>query len=174
MATYTVIPVLHNTNSSQRVAEVARIAYGLGYKTLVLSRVYGPAAQVGIPEAQKLALRHNCNLIVLSDLPEVVELLRPNVILVAVPGKYGGRELSEVLKELEGKTSGGEASRIAVVFGGAEPGLSQKEMKTGELVHPDGVEEDIGSTGVAAVTLYLVARWLSLLRTRGATTREGV
>jgi SpoU rRNA methylase family enzyme len=150
------IPVLHNTNSSQRVADTARIAFGLGYKTLVISKAVGPAAQIGLPEAQKLAIRYNANIIFLSDLSEVIELLQPDVTLVVVPGKYGGANLSETLSKLSQRLS--EIKKVLLVFGGSEPGLTQKEMKLGEVVHPDGVIEDIGTVGTVAITLYAVSQ----------------
>ncbi|MCC6002996.1 MAG: RecB-family nuclease [Thermofilum sp.] len=150
------IPVLHNTNSSQRVAETARIAFGLGYKTLVISKAVGPAAQIGLPEAQKLALRYNANVIFLADLPEVLDLLQPEITLVVVPGKYGGVKLSEALARIFPSLK--DRKKILLVFGGSEPGLTQREMKIGETVHPDGITEDIGAVGVVAVTLYTLMR----------------
>jgi len=150
------IPVLHNTNSSQRVAETARITFGLGYKSLVISKATGPAAQIGLPEAQKLALRYNANIIFLSDLSEVIELLQPDLTLIVVPGKYGGINLSEALNKILPKIA--DMRKVLLIFGGSEPGLTQKEMKMGETVHPDGVIEDVGTLGTVAITLYIVAQ----------------
>ncbi|MEZ0345025.1 MAG: RecB-family nuclease [Infirmifilum sp.] len=154
MGNFTVIPVLHNTSSAQRLAEVARTVYGLGFNHFIVTKAVGSAAQVGVPEAQKLAYKSGKNLLVLADLPEAVELLQPKKVLLVMPGKYGGRRLQDTLAELEKDTT--ENNKVFIVFGGAEPGLSQRELRLGEVVSPEGIEEDIGTVALAAITLYKI------------------
>lgn len=150
----TIIPVLHNTQSSQRLAEVARTVYGLGFSHFIVTKAVGSAAQVGVPEAQKLAYKFSRNLLVLADLADAIELLEPKKILLFLPGKYGGRRLEEVWAEVEKEVK--EGDRVFLVFGGSEPGLSQKELKLGEMVSPEGVEEDIGTVALVAISLFKV------------------
>lgn len=143
-----VIPLLHNVYSQQRVIEVAKVAYGLGYRVFVVTKASGSAAQVGIPEAQKLALKLDRALIYLPDLPDAIELLKPEKVFLVLTRKYAPTPISEAVKDVSGK--------MLVVFGGAEPGLSKKELELGVAVHPDGIVEDVGSTGLAAISLYLL------------------
>ncbi|MGB9709825.1 RecB-family nuclease [Infirmifilum uzonense] len=149
-----IIPVLHNTQSSQRLAEVARTVYGLGFNYLIVTKAVGSAAQVGVPEAQKLAYKFGRNLLVLADLSEAIELLQPRKVLLVMPGKYGGRGLHEALAEAAKELR--EGDKVFLVFGGVEPGLSQRELKLGEMVSPEGVEEDIGTVALVAISLYRV------------------
>jgi len=143
-----IIPLLHNVYSQQRVVEVAKAAYGLGYGVFVVTKASGSAAQAGVPEAQKLALKLDKAFIYLPDLPDAVEVLKPDSVLLVLTRKYAPTPISEAVKNCTGK--------VVVVFGGAEPGLSKKELELGQAVHPDGVVEDVGSTGLAAISLYIL------------------
>ncbi|HDO20912.1 MAG: RecB-family nuclease [archaeon GB-1845-036] len=142
------IVVLHNVHSMQRVIEFAKICYGLGYYTLVISRPIGTAAQVGVPEAQKVAFKMKGRLIVLPDLKDAIELLKPEKIILFAPKPYGKRRFNA--EEIADQILKGV--RVMVVFGGLEPGLSGRELSMGESVYLDVGE--IGAVGLAAVTLY--------------------
>jgi len=140
------IAVLHNVFSPQRVVEAARIVYGLGYDVLVVTKASGSAAQLGVPEAQKIALRENKTLIYLPDLPDAVDLLKPSHVLLVVPPRFSAKELLKALGDLQG--------RVLIVFGGAEPGLTKRELEMGLPVHIEGLE-DIGVVGTMAIALFL-------------------
>ncbi|MEM0042692.1 MAG: RecB-family nuclease [Thermofilaceae archaeon] len=143
-----VLPVLHNAYSQQRVVEAARVVYGLGYHVFIVTKASGSAAQAGVPEAQKLALKMGRTFMCLPDLPDAIEVLKPNMVLLFVPKKYAQKPLSEVVNTAAG--------RLLAVFGGSDPGLSKKELEMGIAVYPDGIEEDVGSTGMVAIALYLL------------------
>ncbi len=155
MSDIVVIPVLHNVVSAQKVVEAAKIVYGLGFKTFIISKASGSAAQSGVPEAQKIALKLGLNLVFLSDLEDVIDVVNPDIVLTVMPKKYGGEALTKVWES----TVGG-AKRVLVIFGGSEPGLSMREMKMGKLVYPDDIEEDIGAIGLVAISLYLIKRFI--------------
>ncbi|RLE99487.1 MAG: recombinase RecB [Thermoprotei archaeon] len=143
-----VIPVLHNVFSPQKVLEAARIAYGLGYRMFVVTKASGSAAQAGVPEAQKLAIKLGRSFACLPDLPDALEVLKPARVLLVVPKKFGREPLLREAMCAEG--------RLLVVFGGADPGLSRRELEVGMPVFIDGVEGDIGSLGLVAIALYLL------------------
>jgi len=151
-----VLVVLHNVYSVQRVVELARVAYGLGFSTLVVSRAQGAAAQSGVPEAQKLALKKGRNLFYVADLPDVLELFKPDLALMFVPREYAERafDAGEVARAVA------EGRRVALVFGGSEPGLSRRELDMGVAVYLEGADDDLGAVGTAAIALYLVRREL--------------
>lgn len=142
-----VIVVLHNVYSSQRVVEAARLVYGLGFDTFVVTKASGSAAQSGVPDAQKYALRRGANFVYLRDLRDAIDILKPGAVLTVSEGKYGGRPLSEAWKDVA------NVDRLMIVFGGAEPGLSLQEYEMGIHVYPEGVEEDVGAVGLMAITL---------------------
>ena len=146
--------VLHNVYSVQRVVELAKVVYGLGFNTLIVSRAHGAAAQSGVPEAQKIALRKSKNFFYVSDLADVIEIFNPALLLLFVPKDYA-EEKFDVVRVVSLLRKG---EVIALVFGGAEPGLSKKELEMGKPTYIEGVEEDIGSTGLAAIALYMLRR----------------
>ncbi len=139
------IVVMHNVNSSNRCTEFVRIAIGLGYRTIVISQAQGSAAQKGIPNAQKLAYRAGVNFLFLNGLQDIVDLFSPEALVLVAPPPYGDKQLDEEFVEsLKGK-------KVAIVFGGSDPGLSRKDLDMGETVQlPVG---DIGSIGTIAIGL---------------------
>jgi len=145
-----ILPVLHNVFSQQRVVEAARVVYGLGFHTFIVTKASGSAAQVGVPEAQKIALKMGRAFIYLPDLPDALEVLRPDKVLLFVPKKYAQVPLAEAIRDARG--------RVLTVFGGADPGLSKRELELGVAVYPEGVLDDIGSTGLLAIGLYQLAQ----------------
>lgn len=152
-----VIPVLHNVFSVEIVKQFAKICYGLGFKTVVVSKPSGAAAQAGIPEAQKLALKKGKVLVVLGGIEDVIELFKPLLTIFITPKKYAKDQFDaeRIVSELEN-------GPVAIIFGGSEPGVSAKEMELGVPMHIN-VEDDLGPLGFASITLHAI--W-SLSKTR--------
>jgi len=148
-----IVPVLHNVYSNQKVIEAARLVYGLGYKTFVITKASGTAAQSGVPEAHRLALKEGRNIIYLSDIDDAIELLDPQEVYLVVAPPYASNELDP--SEIANKAREG---RVLLIFGGSEPGLTRKELERGKAIYPPGIEKSIGTTGLMAITLYLIKR----------------
>jgi len=148
--------VLHNVYSVQKVVELAKVVYGLGFNTLVVSKAHGAAAQSGVPEAQKLALKKSKNFFFVSDLADVIEIFNPALLLLFVPKEYAQNKFDAV--QVAGSLKRGDI--VALIFGGADPGLSKRELELGVATYIEGVGEDIGSTGLAAIALYLLKQAL--------------
>jgi len=146
-----IIVALHNVHSVQRVIEMAKICYGLGISTLVISKAVGTAAQTGVPEAQKIAMRMGKKLIFVPDIQDVIDLLKPDEILLFAPKPYGREPFNP--KEVAEKALMGQL--MLLVFGGLEPGLSSRELSLGRAVYVE-TQSPIGSIGTAAIALYLV------------------
>ncbi|MCE4628340.1 MAG: RecB-family nuclease [Desulfurococcales archaeon] len=144
------VPVLHNVSSVQRVVDAARIAYSLGYETLVITKPYGGAAQSGVPEAMRIALRQGKRLVVLPDLGDAVELLRPDDVIL-VTRDYAEESLDPLSPPpLKGLT-------LLVVSGG-EPEFSAQEARLGRRVYLEGAPGKIGATGELSIILYSYRR----------------
>lgn len=71
-----------------------------------------------------------------------------------MPKKYGSKPLSNIITELRGK--------VLVIIGGTEPGLSSRELSKGLAVFPEGIDEDIGTVGLMAITLYILRKYTTL------------
>ncbi len=142
-----VIPVIHNVSSVQRVVDMARLAYSLDYDVLVVTKAYGGAAQSGVPEAMRLALREGKSLITLPDLEDAVGLLNPDKTLL-VTRDYQARPIDPL-------DPPGVEGRVLIVFPGGEPDFTASEARLGEPVYPLGVPRGrMGAVAEAAVILY--------------------
>jgi len=142
-----IIPVLHNVTSPHRVVEFVTLAASLGFKNIVISKPSGSAAQMGVPQAFKAAIQLKANLIVLSDLSEIKELLAIERMYFVLSPRYAEKKLVE--EEFP------PSKDIAVIFGGMEPGITVREAEMGIKTHV-GVPATIGPVALAAITLYLI------------------
>jgi SpoU rRNA methylase family enzyme len=140
------IPVVHNVSSVQRLVDVARLVYGFDIGLLVASKVYGAAAQSGIPEVMRLAFKSNKSFLVLPDIGDVLELLKPDVTLI-VTFDYAG----ELIDPFNPPVYNG---RVLVVFNGGEPDFSAGEVRFGKPIYIKGVPRRIGVVAEASIILY--------------------
>ncbi|MCE4598756.1 MAG: RecB-family nuclease [Desulfurococcales archaeon] len=140
------IPVLHNVSSVQRLADMAKLVYAFGIDTLVVSKAYGGAAQSGIPEAYRIALKHDKRLIVLPDLNDVVDLLKPDDILIIT--------YSHARERIDPINPPVYNGRITIIFNGSEPDFSASEASIGKPIYFAGIKHRLGALGEAALILY--------------------
>ncbi len=127
-----IFPVFHGVQSAQRLIEAARACYSIGYKAFIASRVLGAAAQQGIPELHRIAYKMQRNLLIMKDLPDVVELLSPKALYLAVPPESGIAAEPLPLEDIKTAVTQGEA--VAIAFSGGEPGFSRRELELGKPV----------------------------------------
>ncbi len=156
-----VIPVIHNVSSVQRVVDMARLVYSLGLGTLVVTKAYGGAAQSGVPEAYRIALKEGGRLIVLPDLEDAVELLSPDRVVIVSHDYARDRLPPEKIVDIIDNRG-----RILLVFSGAEPDFSAREAGLGDPVYLEGVPGRLGALAEAAIILYA-------LRNRGEGEEDG-
>ncbi len=141
-----IIPVIHDVSSAQRLIDMARTVYALGADVLVATRVYGAAAQNGVPEATRIALRLGKSFVALPELRDAVELFSPETIVV-ISSEYGEKMSVESIRGLaKGKTM--------VVFGGSDPGISRQDIAVGRAVYFEGVSGRLSPVAEAALILY--------------------
>ncbi len=145
-----VIPVLHNTSSVQRLLDFARLVAGLGLGELVVTKAYGAAAQHGLGELGRLAYKNNMNLVILPDLGDAIDLLKPENVLIVT--RRGEPEAFDPLAppHLEG--------RILVAFNGGDPDFGEAEIGMGKPIYPPGVQGRLGPAAEAALVLYPLLR----------------
>ncbi len=138
--------MIHNVSSVQRVVDMARLVYSLGIKELVISKAYGAAAQHGIPEASRLALKAGKSLIVLPDLHDAIDLLGPNEVII-ISFEHGERDLDK-LRNLNRDKS------VLIAFNGGEPDFSPDEAKLGKSIYIPGATSRLGPIAEAGIVLY--------------------
>ena len=144
--------VLHNVHSASKTIETAQVVYGLGFSNFVVSKAEGSAAQAGVPDANRLAMKMKQNFMVLPDLKDVLEVLNiEQPLLITSPVLTKDRldlnQLSEWAKSGE---------RIAIMLSGSTSSFSRKEMDLGECRSLDA-KVDIGPAGTAAIILYAIS-----------------
>ena len=141
--------VLHNVHSASKTVETAQVVYGLGFSNFVVSKAEGSAAQAGVPDANRLAMRMKQNFMVLPDIKDVLEVLsieRPLLITSPVLTK---ERLD--LDQLAEQAQSGE--RMVIILSGSNSSFSRKEMDLGETRSLDA-RVDIGPSGTAAIILH--------------------
>ena len=145
--------ILHNVHSASKTVETAQVVYGLGFSNFVVSKAEGSAAQAGVPDANRLAMRMKQNFIVLPDLKDVLEVLNiEHPYIITSPVLTKERLDFDKLAEL---TKSGE--RIAIMLSGSNSSFSRKEMDLGECRSLDA-QVDIGPAGTAAIILHAIAK----------------
>ena len=142
--------MLHNVSSVQRVVDMARLVFSLGFNTFVVTKAYGGAAQSGVPEAMRIALKVNARLIVLPDLEDAVEIFRPDIV-VAVTRTYAEEEINPVNPPVSG-------GRDLIVFSGGDPEFSPHELAGARKVYLEGVKGKLGPVAEAALILYHITK----------------
>jgi SpoU rRNA methylase family enzyme len=141
--------VLHNVHSASKTIETAQVVYGLGFPNFVVSKAEGSAAQAGVPDANRLAMKMKNNFMVLPDLKDVLEVLKIEHPLMITSPVLVKERLN--FAELSDKVKSGE--RIGIFLSGSNSSFSRKEMDMGECRSLDA-RVDIGPSGTAAIILH--------------------
>ncbi len=144
--------VLHNVHSASKTIETAQVVYGLGFPNYVVSKAEGSAAQSGVPDANRLALKMKRNFMVLPDLRDVLEVLSIDSPLLVTSPRLVKERID--LTQLQEKTKSGE--RIAIILSGSNSSFSRKEMDLGDCKSLEA-DVDIGPAGSAAIILYALS-----------------
>ena len=147
------IVVVHNISSVHRVVEFARLVTGLGLRYIVYTKVTGAAAQQGIPEAFRIAVKQGATLLVLSDLPDVFDLIRPDKAYFLITETVQGREiakLTDIVSEISRLVE--EGRKVALIVNGSDLPFTPRELQSGVPVKV--LDAPVPSLALLAVTLY--------------------
>jgi SpoU rRNA methylase family enzyme len=131
-----VIPVIHNPASVQKLLDAIKVSLGFGVRTIVVTKAVGSAAQQGIPEAFRLVMRVGASLIVLPDIRDAVELLKPDHI-------YFLSTKGEIMGDLNG--------RVLLIVQASDQQFMPSELNLGRQVRVLG--RDVGSTALLTLAL---------------------
>ena len=153
MSSGKLIVQLHNFGSVNLCREFVRIVLGLGARDIIFSKAVGAAATTGVPIAQKIAHSKQANVLYLQDLEDTLELVNPDEVYLFIKRPFS----KEALKPESISKSYKEGKTIILVFGGAEPGLTKKELDMGTPVYFEKLNE-IGCLGEVTLALYLIRK----------------
>ena len=145
--------VIHDVSRALRLIDYAKLVYGLGFRVLVATRVYGAAASSGVPEVTRLALKLGASFTILSNVKEAIEVFGPDHVTI-VSRDYGEpivpEEYASKLLERKGK--------VMFVFGGIDPAPSKDVAGLGEAIYPANTQSRLGPVAEAALILYPIVR----------------
>ena len=132
----------HAPTSVQRLEDFAKFVFNFGdpLKALIITKPSGVAAQVGVPDVFKMAYKLDKNVLVLPDIDDAIELMKPDTVYT-ITYDYGSE--SEI--SLDG--------RVMLVVGLTDPGLTKQEAQKGIAIRPRGVNGDVGPLGSLALVL---------------------
>jgi SpoU rRNA methylase family enzyme len=148
--------VLHNTHAVSKVIETAQVVYGLGFNNFIVSKAEGSAAQSGVPEANKIAMKMNRRFMILPSLKDVIELLEvEKPILITSPVLTKERiNISDLLEKAKNN------EKVVIVLSGSNSSFSRKEMDLGDCFSLEA-RIDIGPAGTTAIILYGLLKQLN-------------
>ncbi|UXD21841.1 exonuclease [Ignicoccus pacificus DSM 13166] len=135
--------VAHAPTSVQRLEDFAKLAFNFGdpVKGLIVTKPSGVAAQVGLADVSKLAYKLDKKLIILPDIDDAIELLKPDEIYTV------SHDFGERVEKLEVK------GRALIIVGLTDPGLSKLEAQKGKAIYPSSPSGDIGPIASVAILL---------------------
>ncbi|MFP3297190.1 MAG: RecB-family nuclease, partial [Vulcanisaeta sp.] len=116
--------------------DAIKVSLGFGVRTIVVTKAVGSAAQQGIPEAFRLVMRVGASLIVLPDIRDAVELLKPDHI-------YFLSTKGEIMGDLNG--------RVLLIVQASDQQFMPSELNLGRQVRVLG--RDVGSTALLTLAL---------------------
>lgn len=134
-----IVVVVNNVSSVTRLLDFVKMIYGFGVRNLVLTRVYGAAAQQGIGEAFKVALKYSSSLLVLPDVSDAINLLVPDKIIVL---KRRGEASTDLMSAVEG------AGKIMIIVDG-----SDQETRAPNSIAAYSTQFNVGGLAMLAIGL---------------------
>ncbi len=143
------ILVLNNTSSPSRVIDFIKVGATMGYERFALTKIYGAAAQSGVPEAFKYSYKNGLSLLVFQSLEDFVETVAPDKLLLFAGS---GRNLGDI------EVSKGD--RLALVFDGSEAGFDPLEKKLGEPVYITDIPGRLPVIAEVSLSLYILGKMM--------------
>jgi SpoU rRNA methylase family enzyme len=144
---------LHNTHSPKTVKSFAETvtSFPALCKNIIFSKISSSAASMGIPDAQKIVLGSGSegNLLFFSDISDIIETLKPEMIYLLVSKRYGKNpvDFQQIFQEITAK-------KTLVIVGGARPGLTRKELDLGDSIFINETPALINPVALTAIFLY--------------------
>lgn len=144
-----VVVCIHNVASPQRLVDAAKVVFSLGdAKVIAASRVTGMAAQTGVPEVMRYAYKLKKSFLVFPTLQDVIDLLKPDEVLLLVPEGFPEAE------SLESKVA--QNKRVLLVISGSDDGFTRADLGLGSTVYLPGIKEFLPSVALIAISLWIL------------------
>ncbi len=142
---------LYSVSSVQRLLDFIKTVYAFNDATPVIIKPIGAAAQIGVPEAHKLAYKLGKPLIVLPEIQDLVEIVKVEKLYLLTPR---GRSINiEELSNVSGDSS------IAIVVNGGDTDFTRQELQYGEGIWVKEVPTNLPPQSIVALLLYIIRKY---------------
>lgn len=144
--------VLYSPSSVQKLLDFLKTVYAVNHAIPVIVKPFGAAAQIGIPEAHKVAYRLGKPLIVLPELSDLNHVLKCEALYyLTEDGKE--IEFSQLVNETLSK-------RVALVMGSGDREPSSKELERFSIVWLKEVPAGLPCTALTGIITYEISKYL--------------
>ena len=141
---------LYSVSSVQRLLDFIKTVYAFNDATPVIIKPIGAAAQIGVPEAHKLAYKLGKPLIVLPEIQDLIEIVKVEKLYLLTPR---GRSID--IEELSNVSE----SSIAIVVNGGDTDFTRQELQYGEGVWIKDIPTNLPPQSIAALLLYIIRKY---------------
>jgi len=141
--------VAYAPTSPQRLIDLAKVAYSIDIvKGFIVIKPVGIAAQVGVPEAFKIAYKLGKSFLVLTNINDLKELLNIDNIVFIVQSSKDAIDIDDVIHRIEGD--------IAIVVQAGETPFTKEELSQGYIAKINEFNNKLSPNAVAEATASLL------------------
>jgi len=142
---------LYAPSSVQKLLDFLRTIYAVEFVIPVIIRPFGAAAQVGIPEAHRIAYKLNKPLLVLPELADLRHIVKcDSAFYLVEDGEEIG--LHRLIEEIAYK-------RVALIMSSGEQEPSGKELEGLATIWLKDVPRGMPCTALAGIIVYELHRY---------------
>ncbi|WFO75602.1 recombinase RecB [Desulfurococcaceae archaeon MEX13E-LK6-19] len=137
--------ILYNVSSVHKVIEFVKTAYAFDDNVIpVIVKPIGAAAQIGVPEVNKLSYKLNKPLIVLPELKDIIDVLgiKDNYMVTS----RGNEMLIDEIFNTNGD--------VAITINGGDTDFTKQELEYGKATTFKEIPLGLPSTALLAIILY--------------------
>ncbi|NPB00229.1 MAG: hypothetical protein GXO10_02545 [Crenarchaeota archaeon] len=150
------LPVLHNVASVHRVLEFVRLCTSFNCNSIIITRPTGAAAQQGIPEAFKIALKEGTSIVVLGELKDVLDVVKIEKLYL-LTAEEEGEPLENIIEEAADLLKSG--NKIGVAVQGQDLPFLPREKQLGTCVKV--LEKRTPATSLCTIFLWELSKKLT-------------
>ena len=138
--------VLYAPTSVQRIIDFLKTVYAWNNALPVIIKPIGAAAQIGVPEAHRLAYKAGKPLIVLPEINDLKEVLGlENIYYITDYGET--RKINDIIIE-----------KTAFITSGGDQEPSKKELIDIETIKLEEIPSNVPATALAALILFILSK----------------
>jgi SpoU rRNA methylase family enzyme len=137
---------LYSPTSVQRIIDFQKTVYAFPGSIPVIIKPVGAAAQIGVPEAHRIAYKRNKPLIILPEISDLRDVLGVGKIYY----------VSSIGEEIDVNEIAGD--EVALVISGGEHEPGKKELKDVKIVKFKNIPSSLPAIALTAILLYLTSR----------------